>query len=108
MTDGENTASSSIKSAYGYLSENRLGTTSSSVAPDRLDDRLEDVCDAMKVDNNILVYTIAFGNPGSNIENLLEDCATNPDYFFNSPSAEDLQAAFRAIGDSLSNLRISK
>jgi Flp pilus assembly protein TadG len=106
MTDGENVYNSSTKTSYGYLSENRLGTTSTSIAPGRLDDRLTTVCGAMK-EQGILVYTVAFGSPGANIETLLEDCATNPDYFFNSPTPEDLSAAFNAIGDSLSNLRIS-
>ena len=38
----------------------------------------------------------------------MKNCATNPDYFFNSPSEEALSKAFHTIGDSLANLRISK
>lgn len=107
MTDGENVYNNNTRTSYGYIIDNRLGTTSSSVASDRLDDRLAQVCESMKA-QGILVYTVAFDAPGANIEQLLENCATNPDYFFNSPTSEDLNAAFNAIGDSLSNLRVSR
>lgn len=107
MTDGENTMSSSVRTAHGYLSQGRLGTTSSSAAVTQLNTRLSQVCTSMK-NNNIIVYTIAFGSPGTTIQNLLRNCATQPDFYFDSPSDEELSEAFRAIGDSLSNLRISQ
>ncbi|QQR69586.1 MAG: pilus assembly protein [Alphaproteobacteria bacterium] len=107
MTDGENTMSSSVFTAYGWLSQGLLGTTSSSTAVTKLNQRLTTVCNAMK-SKNIQVYTIAFGNPGTSIKNLLKSCATQSDYYFNSPTETELNDAFRAIGDSLSNLRVSK
>ena len=107
MTDGENTIDNTSRTAYGYLSDGRLGTTNGSTAVTRLNTRLTDVCTAMK-NNNIYVYTIAFNNPGTTIQNLLRNCATSPDYYFNSPTSSSLTAAFSAIGDSLANLRVSK
>lgn len=107
MTDGANTIDNSNKGGYWYLSDGKLGTTTQSSAVTELNDRLSEVCESAK-DNNILVYTIAFGSPGSTIENLLEACATKPEYFFNSSSTGELQSAFQQIGDSLANLRISK
>ncbi len=107
MTDGANTIDNSNRTAYWYLSNNRLGTTNQSTAVTRLNQRLTAVCTAMK-NNNIVVYTIAFGSPGSTIENLLRNCATQPDYYFDSPDSDELHRAFRQIGDSLSNLRVSK
>jgi Flp pilus assembly protein TadG len=107
MTDGDNVMSSNVRSAYGYLSEGRLGSTSASVAEAALDAKLSTICTAMK-NQNIFVYTIAFRNPGTTIRNLLQNCATQPDYYFNSSTTTDLQNAFRAIGDSLANLRVSK
>ena len=107
MTDGENTIDNTARTAYGYLSDGRLGTTNGSTAVTRLNTRLSDVCTAMK-NNNIFVYTIAFNNPGTTIQNLLRNCATSPDYYFNSPTSTSLTAAFSAIGDSLANLRVSK
>lgn len=107
MTDGENTMSNSVRTAYWYPSHGRLGTTSAAGAKIALDTRLSEVCTNMK-DNNIIVYTIAFGSPGSTVENLMRNCATQPDFYFDSPGGEELQMAFKAIGDSLSNLRVSK
>lgn len=107
MTDGENTMSNSSHSAYWYLSDGKLGTTSSSTAVSRLNTRLSNVCTSMK-ENNIIVYTVAFRDPGSSTENLLRNCATQPEYYFDSPTGEELKQAFRMIGDSLSNLRVSR
>lgn len=107
MTDGENTMSNSTRTAYWYLSNGRLGTTNQSAAVTALDSRLSQVCTAMK-NNNIIVYTVAFNDPGTNVENLLRNCATQPEFYFDSPNGEELQQAFRMIGDSLSNLRVSK
>jgi hypothetical protein len=39
---------------------------------------------------------------------LFQTCASDADKYFNSPSAEDLRTAFRAIAAELSNLRISQ
>jgi hypothetical protein len=107
LTDGENTMSSTIFTAYGYLSDGRLGTTSSSTAVTRLNTRLSNVCTAMK-NKGIYVYTIALGNPGTSTVNLLKSCASAPNYFFNSPTSSELTTVFNAIADSLSNLRISQ
>lgn len=107
MTDGENVMDSNNRTAYGYLSERRLGTNNSSQASTQLNTRLTQVCNAMK-NKNIYVYTIAFRNPGTTVQNLLRNCATSPDYYFNSPDNNTLQTAFRTIGDSLASLRVSK
>lgn len=107
MTDGENTMSSSIYTAYGWLSEGRLGTTSATTAVTKLNSRLSTVCTAMK-NAGIIVYTIAFDNPGTSIQSLLKSCATQNSYYFNSPTTAELKTAFKQIGDSLSSLRVSK
>ena len=108
MTDGENTMSSNIYTAYQYLSDGQLGTTSStSRAETELDSRLTTTCNNLK-NNNIIVYTIAFGSVAGATQSLLQNCATKPEYFFSSPSSTELSAAFRTIGDSLSNLRVSR
>lgn len=108
LTDGENTMSQQIYTAYGYLSDGRLGSTSnSSTAVTTLNTRLTTVCTAMK-QKGIYVYTIALGNPGVTIQNLMKSCATAPNYYFNSPTAAELTTVFNAIADSLSNLRVSQ
>lgn len=106
MTDGDNTWGTDY-SAYGPRSEARLGTSNTGYAADELDDRLEEVCTDMK-NVGIIVYTIAFGNPGNSTKSMMRRCATQSDFFFDSPSSSDLSAAFKEIGDSLSNLRVSR
>ncbi len=108
MTDGDNTISSSVRGAYGYLSNGYLGTTNQSNAETQLDTRLQTVCTSMK-NNGILIYTVALGTGiSTSSQNMLRNCATKPEYFFNSPTTADLQVAFHMIGDALANLRISK
>jgi len=108
LTDGENTMSQQIFTAYGYLSDGRLGsTTNSSTAVNSLNTKLTTVCTAMKK-QGIYVYTIALGSPGTTIQNLLKGCASAPNYYFNSPTSAELTTVFNSIADSLSNLRISQ
>jgi hypothetical protein len=110
LSDGDNQHVNFNYSAYGYLSQGRLGTTSSSLADNRLDDRTKAVCDSMKGgNNNIIIYTIAFGSTiSSQGKALMEYCASKPDYYFESPNTADLQTVFHTIGDSLASLRVSK
>jgi hypothetical protein len=125
MTDGKNEISND--SAYGELSclrgwvffcfewgyDDRLGVTASSennargLANDELDRRLSAVCTSMK-NAGIVVYTVALGNPGTETEERMRACATQNAFFFNSPTGAELRTAFAKIGDSLSNLRISR
>jgi Flp pilus assembly protein TadG len=107
MTDGTNTMSNNVDSAYGYLSDNQLGTTNNAAAVTALNTKLTTVCNALKA-QNVVVYTVLFQETDATIMNLLRNCATTPDYFFDSPTDVELQTAFRAIGDSLANLRISR
>jgi hypothetical protein len=108
MTDGSNTMNNSVRTAYWYPSSLRLGPSSNiSAQQSALDNRLTTVCNAMKA-NNIIVYAIAFNNPGATAENLLRGCASQNNYYFDSPTAADLRVAFQTIGDSLSNLRVSR
>ena len=94
--------------AFGYVRQGRLGTTTSTgAAADELDDMLLEVCDNAK-DNNVLVYTIGFAINSSNIQSLLSECASEEDNYFNSPSASALEAAFGSIATDLSNLRLAK
>ncbi len=108
MTDGDNTISNSVRGAYWYLSNGKLGTTNSSTAVTAMNTRTLQVCNAMKA-QGVLIYTIALGTDlNASSLSMLEGCATNSDYYFNSPTTDDLQHAFHIIGDSLANLRISK
>jgi hypothetical protein len=119
MTDGTNEMPTCIAdaahqdddismTAYGTLCEGHLGTTSKSTAETTLNNKTAQICASMK-EQGILVYTIVFGSGSSTTaKNLMKACASEEDYYFYAESAAALTGAFHAIGDSLSNLRISK
>ncbi|HKP23225.1 MAG TPA: TadE/TadG family type IV pilus assembly protein [Dongiaceae bacterium] len=108
MTDGNNTMSREIYTAYGWLDDNHLGTTSETTAVTKLNNKTTAICNAMKA-KGVLIYTIVFGS-GSNTasKNMMKNCASETDFYFFSPSSDALKTAFKAIGDSLSKLRISR
>jgi len=105
MTDGENFISSSTYGAYGYLSQNRLGTTNSNTAINTLNSRTTTVCNNIKAEG-IIIYTITFEVDSTTARNLMRGCASDPSKYFDSPDAATLTQTFRAIGKELSNLRI--
>lgn len=107
LTDGQNTMNNTDHTAYWYLSDNKLGTTNGTKAVQELDKRTLAVCTAMK-SHGIKVYTILYDLIDTKIEALYKSCASEPDFFFSSPTYATLHSAFQQIGDSLSNLRISK
>lgn len=108
MTDGENTMYDNTYTAFGKLSDNRLGTkTDTGVAIATLNSRLTAICNSVKA-TGIIVYSVAFDNPPKETKSLLETCATNSSYYFDAKNTAALTSAFKTIGDSLSNLRVSK
>ncbi|HXP77032.1 MAG TPA: TadE/TadG family type IV pilus assembly protein [Stellaceae bacterium] len=94
--------------AFGYLSDGRLGTTSNvSVAKTTLDNRLAAVCAAMKA-KGIVIYTIGFTGAAANSQTILQGCATDANKYFFAPDQATLQTAFVAIANSLNKIRLSK
>jgi Flp pilus assembly protein TadG len=108
MTDGDNYIDNNGRGAYWYLSDNKLGTTNQATAVSRLDTHTLQVCTSLK-NNGVIIYTVGLGtNISSAGQNVLRNCATNPSYYFPSPTTAQLQTVFQQIGDSLANLRISQ
>jgi Flp pilus assembly protein TadG len=113
LTDGNNWLGTrnnhnrSYYSAFGYVAEGRLGTTSKSAAQAALDPKTADVCENIK-DEGIRLYTITFKVSSSATQELMEECATSPALYFDSPSNDQLQTVFQAIARDLSNLRLSR
>jgi Flp pilus assembly protein TadG len=93
--------------AYGRLSEGRLGTTSAGTATARINTRMVDLCTAMKA-KKITIYTITLMVTNNTTKDLYRSCASQPSYYFNSPTATELSGIFRQIGSQLSNLRIER
>jgi len=108
MTDGKNTMFDSIYTAYGNLSDNNLGyRLTESQAEAELNKRLTTVCNSVK-SSGIIIYTVAFAITDPTAKSLLQNCATNSSYYFDAANQTALNTAFQTIGDSLSNLRVSK
>lgn len=127
MTDGVNTLVTQNSNCYnnsngpytmysgaGYpVDDNTLGTGGTTKAnklakvEQKLDTLTAEACTYAK-SKGILLYTILLEEPDPAAETLYRNCATSPDKFFLVPDAADLQKAFRAIADDLSNLRLSK
>lgn len=115
MTDGDNTMPSANNSlnrsaytAFGYLTQNRLGTTSSiSTAESTLDSMLSTACTNIKA-AGVTIYTIGFQISGSNTLNLLKNCATSSSHYYNATDSTALASAFSSIATDISNLRVSK
>ena len=94
--------------AYGRLSEGRLGTTNNGTARTVINNRMLALCTAMK-DQDIIIYTMTFGPaPSTATKDLYTSCATKPDMYFDAPTDSALQQAFVTIADELSALRIAE
>jgi hypothetical protein len=108
MTDGYNTIDNLAHGAYWFLENDLTGSTNGTTAVSDLDSKTLQICNAMKA-KGIYIYTIALGTEtDADSLALLQNCATAPNYYFNSPSTSQLQGIFNTIGDSLSNLRVSQ
>ena len=70
----------------------------------------ETLCDSIKTpSNNTKLYVVGFDlEDDPDTLDFLEDCASGPEYFFQADDGDALEAAFEAIADSLSDLRISR
>jgi hypothetical protein len=108
LTDGANTAYDWLYDAFGKPSDERLGSgidTASEVA-DEIDDRLATICENMKA-VDIIVYTITFGLSDTDTQDLFEDCASDTNKYYDSPTTTELSRSFRAIAAQLKKLHIS-
>lgn len=116
MTDGDNTMSDpgnenrSLYHGYGYIWQNRLGTTSNSTSTrtSKMNGRLAALCTNIK-NAKIVIYTVGVG-VSANAKAALQSCTAQSGgaYYDVNASGSNLDAAFSAIAGSIENLRISK
>ncbi len=116
MTDGMNNWASASSdpnkgsySSLGYYANNRLGSTTASNARSLMDAATLQACTNAK-SAGLVIYTVGFtASDGIDSEgqSVLQNCATSPSYAFIAANGTQLQAAFQAIADSMSNLRLS-
>lgn len=68
-------------------------------------EQAKDVCDAMKAQDKVIIYTVAFQAPRKGKE-VLGYCASGPEFAFEPQNGEELSQAYQAIATSISDLRI--
>ncbi|CAN5146537.1 hypothetical protein BH10PSE9_BH10PSE9_10940 [soil metagenome] len=115
MTDGENTYFANSKftvstyGAWGYVWKSHLGTTSSNEddMQDKMEERMALACTNIKA-AKIKIYTVAFQVTDATTLQLLEDCATKKEMAYQSSDNASLLAAFTAIGNDITLLRVSE
>lgn len=105
MTDGMNNFGNE-PSAYGLLSEGKLGTTSSSQALSIVNTKMSTVCSNIKA-QGIDVYTITFMQNNATIQGLMRACASKPDWYFNAQSGSDLNTYFQNIANLIQRIRVT-
>ncbi|HYM32136.1 MAG TPA: hypothetical protein VEU47_12595 [Candidatus Cybelea sp.] len=93
--------------SFGRLDQGLLGTTSSATATAILNNRITDMCNAIKA-KGITIYAITFTSAASGSQTLFKNCATDPTKYFNAPDQATLQTAFTTIANQLNNLRLSQ
>ncbi len=71
------------------------------------EDAFSDTCVDMKA-NGIIIYTITFQLEDPDTNTLFRECASGAERYFKSPSGDQLEAAFTAIANDLSTLRLSQ
>jgi Flp pilus assembly protein TadG len=70
---------------------------------DYVDDRQAQLCEAIK-DADIEIYVVRFR---SGNEELMRNCASSDQHFFNASNATELSQAFNAIGTGIGSLRLT-
>lgn len=93
--------------AYGRIGDGRLGTTTFSQATTQLNTRMSRLCQKMK-DAGITMYTITIGQTNAATQNLYRGCASQPSFYWDTPSPDQLSTIFNQIGAQLTNLRLER
>ena len=116
LTDGENTFNTngltnningSTYTAYGYLKQARLGSSNYVTAVNKQNQMLQDTCNNIKA-QDIVVYSFAYNVPNATQRNLIKNCASSPEKYFDPPSNAALVRSFQQIADELRRLHLSQ
>ncbi len=94
MTDGENTR------APSYPAHDSTDTITAN-------NLTADVCTNIKA-MDIEVFTVGFQITDSTTLDMLQNCASSPQYAFDAQSNDALIASFQSISDKMANLRLVK
>ena len=112
LTDGTNSINTfptdlgGAYSSWGYPYSQRLGSNPGTNLRNGLDTKTRTVCAAAKA-AGIKVYTIGLMIDDKAGQQLLSDCSSGSGYYYNSPTAGQLQSVFDDIAKKISKLRIA-
>jgi len=84
----------------------RRNITSSNQYVQYVNGRQRALCTNIK-NAGIEIYTVIFRETDATTVNLMRDCATSPSHFYRADSAQELSAAFEAIGSGIGQLRLT-
>ncbi len=113
LTDGENTFDTednhngSTYTAYGFLDQARLGSSNYWTAINKQNDLLAKACNNVKA-AGIITYSFAYNVPSATQRNLIKNCASDPEKYFDPPSNAALVENFQQIADELRKLHLSQ
>lgn len=104
MTDGEFNTSYCNGVQQGQISCNTA--TMAVNAGDDPFEQAQELCDGM-AEEGILVYTVSF-DAGAAADAFMRRCASDDSFAYRASNGAQLNAAFRAIGDSIGQLRLTR
>lgn len=108
MTDGANTRAMKQVTGGGALHHEGDVYEHTSTSTSSANSVTAQLCESIKADD-IMVYTIAFDvRNQSSVQQLMRNCAGNGGQYFDADNNTELADAFRQIGLSLLNLRLSR
>lgn len=121
MTDGKNNvimdendeALLSHNLSYGYFKEWRTRSNNFDQYSQYVDGRLTRLCNNAKSagsasNQDVVIFTITFGLADPYIHNLYRNCASSPQFAYNTYNAGDLQMAFESIAHMVTQLHLSR
>lgn len=113
LTDGENTFNSetnhnrSTYTAYSFLHQTRVGSANYWTAISKQNALLARACNNVKA-AGIVSYSFAYNVPSATQRNLIKNCASDPEKYFDPPSNAALVKNFQQIADELRKLHLSQ
>jgi hypothetical protein len=112
MTDGDTNAQVSDYAAYGvpfYDHRQTAANPTKAQLDEQVNLRFLAICNWLTEDAGITVWVVNFGEGQSQAtKDRLKACATSDDLFFDAPTPDELQTAFKSIAEQISQLRLTR
>src|SRR5690606_22307794 len=92
--------------SYGYLDQNRMGSTNRRKALTSVNTLTQTMCTMLK-DQNVRVFTVVLGADTAANRALYSKCATTTANYYPTKSQAELKEAFKNIAFSISQLYVT-